>query len=84
MLGGFGSGEVSFKKNPSADVPFIWSFDERACGKEAEEKGLLSLNLRKSWCERANVFALKNRGYRLRPTGLTPVKPLTACSLLLC
>lgn len=74
MLGGFGSGEVNVKKNPSADVPFIWSFDERACGKAAEENGLLSLNLRKSWCECADVFALTNRRYRLRPTGLTPIR----------
>lgn len=37
MLGGFGSGEVNLKK-PSADVPFIWSFDERACGKVVGRK----------------------------------------------
>lgn len=57
----FGSGEVNLKKKkPSADIPFIWSFDERVCGK-VEENGLLSLHFRKSWCERADVFALKNR-----------------------
>lgn len=76
MLGRFGSGEVN-RKNPSADVPFIWSFDERACGEAAEENGLLFLNLRRSWREGADVFALTNRRYRLPPIALTPIMPRT-------